>query len=598
MRRSIATPLLIIVILSIGSVIATVAVDNKPQLGLDLQGGFSVVLQAKSVKGKLPSDEAVEKAKDIISQRVDGLGVAEPDITRQGKRVIIQLPGVKDRARAEKLVGCTAKLELRPVLSPPAALTSSTTAPKSKTSTTSSGSTTSTPKSSTTAPRSTTTAPAGKGETGSGTVGASQGESALPVQLVPTTQPTTTAAPTTTTAKPKAGSKTTTTTAPTTTTTESPAARAQAAKNAASTTSCSGGTSKGSSTPTATTTPAQKAGGAGAFIDDTGQSVYQLGPVGFEGSALSKAEAGLSNGSWQVNVSVRGKDKAKANATFNACYNATATCPPTGRDDKGQGRGAIAIVLDGKVISAPTVNGPDLASETFTISGNFDAKRAKELALVLRYGALPVEFRTETVQQVSATLGKDSLNAGLLAGLIGIAAVGLYMLLYYRGLGLVVILGLMVWGGLMYSIVCYLSQNSGLALSLSGITGIIVSVGTTVDSYVVYFERLKDEVRSGKTVRSSTERGFQRAFRTILTADISSFIGAALLWWLTVGPVRGFAFFLGLSTVLDVIVAYMFTRPLVILLGRSRLFTEARFFGIARGLAREEPVVEPAGAVG
>ena len=152
----------------------------------------------------------------------------------------------------------------------------------------------------------------------------------------------------------------------------------------------------------------------------------------------------------------------------------------------------------------------------------------------------------------------------------------------------------------MYSIVCYLSQNSGLALSLAGITGIIVSVGTTVDSYVVFFERLKDEVRAGKTVRSSTERGFQRAFRTILTADISSFIGAALLWWLTVGPVRGFAFFLGLSTVLDVVVAYMFTRPLVILLGRSRFFTEARFFGIARGLAREEPVADasPAGAAG
>lgn len=588
MRRSIATPLLIIVILSIGSVIATVAVDNKPQLGLDLQGGFSVVLQAKSVKGKLPSDEAVEKAKDIISQRVDGLGVAEPDITRQGKRVIIQLPGVKDRARAEKLVGCTAKLELRPVLSPPTRVTSSTTAPQAKTTT-----------STTAAPKTATTPPKGNGETGSGAVGAAQGESALPAQLAPTTLPSTTAAPTTTTTKPKSGPKTsTTTTAPTTTTTESPAARAAAAKKAASTTSCSGGTSKSGSSPTATTTPAQKAGGAGAFLDDTGQAVYQLGPVGFEGSALSKAEAGLSNGSWQVNVSVKSKDKAKANAVFNACYQAGATCPPSGADESNTPRGAIAIVLDGKVISAPTVNGPDLASSTFTISGNFDAKRAKELALVLRYGALPVEFRTETVQQVSATLGKDSLNAGLLAGLIGIAAVGLYMLLYYRGLGLVVILGLAVWGGLMYSIVCYLSQNSGLALSLSGITGIIVSVGTTVDSYVVYFERLKDEVRTGKTVRSSTERGFSRAFRTILTADISSFIGAALLWWLTVGPVRGFAFFLGLSTVLDVVVAYMFTRPLVILLGRSRLFTEARFFGIARGLAREETAVSPAGAAG
>jgi preprotein translocase subunit SecD len=147
-----------------------------------------------------------------------------------------------------------------------------------------------------------------------------------------------------------------------------------------------------------------------------------------------------------------------------------------------------------------------------------------------------------------------------------------------------VILGLAVWAGLMYSIVCYLSQNSGLALSLAGITGIIVSVGTTVDSYVVYFERLRDELRAGRTIRNATTRGFQEAFRTIITADVSSFIGAFLLWWLTVGPVRGFAFFLGLATVLDVIVAYLFTRPAVILLGRNRLFTEAPFFGIARGI--------------
>jgi len=594
LRRSIATPLLLIVVASLGSVIATIAADNKPQLGLDLQGGFSVVLQAKKVDGKLPPDESVEKAKDIIRQRVDGLGVAEPDITRQGKRVIIQLPGVKDRARAEKLVGCTAKLELRPVLSRPQEKAPSTTR-KGKATKPGKGS-------STTLPGAATSAPKGKGESGSGTVGAAQGESALPRQLAPstTTAPTpATSRPPSTTTKPKAGStakpstsSTTAVDATTTTTT-----RKETAKQAAATSSCSDTDTKkaGGSGATATTTPGQKPNQAGSFPDETG-AIYQLGPVGFEGSALSKAEAALNNGEWQVNVSVKGKDKAEANAAFNACYQASAGCPPVGIDDSGTPRGAIAIVLDGKVISAPTVNGPDLASSQFTISGNFDSKRAKELALVLRYGALPVEFRTETVQQVSATLGKDSLNAGLLAGLIGVLAVALYMLLYYRGLGLVVILGLTVWAGLMYAIVCYLSQNQGLALSLSGITGIIVSVGTTVDSYVVFFERLKDEVRSGKTVRSSTERGFQRAFRTILTADISSFIGASLLWWLTVGPVRGFAFFLGLSTILDVILAYMFTRPLVILLGRNRFFTEARFFGIARGLAREELAVTPAGA--
>src|SRR5947199_1797883 len=159
------------------------------------------------------------------------------------------------------------------------------------------------------------------------------------------------------------------------------------------------------------------------------------------------------------------------------------------------------------------------------------------------------------------------------------------MILYYRALGVVVILGLGVSAALLWSIIAFLGEKRGLALSLAGATGIIVSIGVTVDSYVVYFERLKDEIRSGKTIRSSVDRGFARAFRTILAADLVSFIGAALLYILTVGPVRGFAFFLGLSTLLDVFTAYFFTRPMVTWLGRNRLFTEARFFGVARGLA-------------
>jgi preprotein translocase subunit SecD len=189
---------------------------------------------------------------------------------------------------------------------------------------------------------------------------------------------------------------------------------------------------------------------------------------------------------------------------------------------------------------------------------------------------------------VSATLGKDSLNAGLLAGGIGLALVLLYMLAYYRALGLVVVLGLGISGMLLYAIISQLSQSSGLALSLAGATGIIVSVGVTADSYIVYFERLKDEIRSGKTVRSSVDRGFSRAYRTILAADLVSILAAGILYLFTVSSVRGFAFFLGLSTLLDLITAYTFTRPMVVLLGRNRTFTEARFFGVARGLAVDQ----------
>ena len=167
------------------------------------------------------------------------------------------------------------------------------------------------------------------------------------------------------------------------------------------------------------------------------------------------------------------------------------------------------------------------------------------------------------------------------------------MLLYYRALGIVVWIGLLLTGAIMYSLVTLLGRTSGLALSLAGATGIIVSVGVTVDSYVVYFERLKDEIRSGKTIRSSLDRGFSKAYRTILAADSASIIGAAVLYVLSVGSVRGFAFFLGLTTLLDLFTAYFFTRPMVMWLGRSRLFTEARWVGVARGLNAAPAVAAP-----
>ena len=249
--------------------------------------------------------------------------------------------------------------------------------------------------------------------------------------------------------------------------------------------------------------------------------------------------------------------------------------------------GNLAIVLDGTVESAPQIQ-PNLVSNfdnKAQITGNFTEKEAKNLATVLRFGALPVQLTPQSTQTVSATLGKDSLRAGITAGIVGLSLVLLYMLLYYRALGLVVVLGLAVSASLLWAIVSWLGETRGLSLSLAGATGIIVSVGVTVDSYVVYFERLKDEIRSGKTIRTSVDRGFTRAFRTILAADLVSFIAAALLYILTVGPVRGFAFFLGLSTLLDVFTAYFFTRPMVTFLGRSRFFTEARYVGVARGLA-------------
>jgi preprotein translocase subunit SecD len=308
--------------------------------------------------------------------------------------------------------------------------------------------------------------------------------------------------------------------------------------------------------------------------DGTVKGRYLLGPAELRGDVVATASAippsGLS-GDWSVQVNFTGSGSG-AFDRMAAKY--------VGKQ--------VAIVLDGVVKSAPTIQTAQF-NGVASITGTFTQHQAQDLALVLKYGSLPVQLQPETTQTVSASLGKDSLHAGILAGAIGLVLVLLYMILYYRALGLVVLLGLIVTGMLDWSIISTLSKTSGLALSLAGATGIIVSVGVTVDSYVVYFERLKDEIRSGKTVRSSVDRGFSRAYRTIVAADLVSFIAAALLYLFSVGPVRGFAFFLGLSTLLDLFTAYFFTRPMVILLGRNRLFTETRWLGVARGLAAAAP---------
>jgi len=529
MRRKKLTPLVLIVVAAAAALTGALVTDTSPQLGLDLQGGVSVVLQPT----KQADDEALSQTISIIRNRVDALGVAEPDIARQGRSIVVQLPGVKNQQRALELVGDTAELRFRPVMSSiPGSiedlLSSTTTTGPGETTTTVAGDTTTT---------------AATDVTGQSAVG----------QATPFQDPTTT-----TTA---AGDPTTTTTAPV------------------------GEPSTGFElTPREDDVADQPVVLAERDADGKVVSTYQLGPSAATGQIVSTAAPELDpSGQWQVRLEIKGGSSIDAfNAIAAECFSGSPTCPSK----------QLAIVLDSEVISAPTIQQPSFERDKIQISGSFTESEAKDLALVLRYGSLPVNLEPQTVQTVSPTLGEDSLRAGLAAGLLGLALVCLYMIVYYRALGLVVVLGLGVWASLNYAIISKL----GVALTLSGVTGIVVSVGVTVDSYVVYFERLKDELRAGRTLRSSTERSFARAFRTILAADISSFIGAALLFWLTVGPVRGFAFFLGLSTILDVVVAWFFTRPMVGLLSRNRFFTNARWFGVARGLdAPRTAAVAPAG---
>lgn len=314
--------------------------------------------------------------------------------------------------------------------------------------------------------------------------------------------------------------------------------------------------------------------GAKIYSGDGGR--YLLGPVRFDGTVLSSAEAQLNTqtSQWEVNVKVKNKDKPKVNKVFNECYTGTKTCPPIRTGDGGQPRGAVAMVLDGKVISAPTVNALDLPKnpQGFVITGNFTHKTADELALQLRYGALPVEFQPATLETVSATLGASSLHAGIVAGIVGLILVALYMVAFYRLLGVVAILSLATSTAVLWTVISYLGAHSGLALTLAGITGIIVSIGVAVDSNVVFYEHLREDMTKGRTVRGTVQTSFGTAWHTIVTADFVSLIGAAILYWLTIGSVRGFAFYLGLSTVTDLLASWFFMRPVVFWLASREVF--------------------------
>jgi preprotein translocase subunit SecD len=506
--------------------IAVFATDTKPQLGLDLQGGISVVLAPKA--GFKAESGTLGQAVNIIRNRVDSLGVAEPEISRQGNNIIIDLPGVKDREKALKIVGQTAELRFRPVLQegiPPegtAVTTTTTTAPASTT-TTAAGATTTTAKAST-------------------STSVQRGEVVAPQAA------TSSSATTATTAA------TTTTTAPATTPATEPAPLTGQVKTTEDI------------ADQEVVLPIRKG------ADDQGSSRLRLGPTLLAGKDVKSAKATYRSGQgWIVLLNFTG-DGFKTFQDIAAKYY----------------QKKIAIVLDGVVQSYPVIQDSKFDTNEVQISGNFKEKEAKDLALVLKYGALPVPLERQTVQDVSPSLGKDQLRSGIAAGLIGLGLVALYMLVYYRLLGIVIWAGLLLAAGALYTLTSWLGSQIGLTLTLSGVTGIIVSVGITVDSYVVYFERLKDEVRSGKTIRSSLDRGFSRSFRTILAADLVSLIGAALLYFLAVGSVRGFAFFLGLSTLLDVFVAYFFMHPLVSIIGRKQSFTKARWLGIASGLGLKE----------
>jgi preprotein translocase subunit SecD len=270
---------------------------------------------------------------------------------------------------------------------------------------------------------------------------------------------------------------------------------------------------------------------------------------------------------WQVNPVMKsgpnGIDKFNVLATL--CFQQDPTICPS---PDGNLPGAVAIVLDHEVISAPSINVPIFSRDQIEISGSFDETSANRLAESLRFGALPLELVAQETRTVSASIGSDVLSSGVVAGLIGLTLVAIYLLAYYRLAGLVAISGLILSGMLLWTIVAWFGSAFGLALTLSGVVGLIVAIGVSADSNIVYFENVKDSYRSGRRIPTAVERAYETAISTIIKADVVSLIAAVLLYLLTVGAVRGFAFYLGLATILDLVISMMFMRPMLAWLAR------------------------------
>ena len=488
MRRQLTYAIGIIVVALAGAVY-TLASGNEPLLGLDLQGGASVVLEPEpNEDGSEISNEVLDQAVDIIRNRVDGLGVREPEISRQGSTILVQIPGVEDQQRAIELVGQTAELRFRPLLQETFGGTPF-------------------------APASIALCTPESVEDGD----------ALPAQF------------------------------------DAP-------------------------------TPSADSDECMVAVDRADPGVrYLLGPAPLlvdqqqspgarlTGEVLQSASARLQIAEWVVNISFRSGSPGinDFNALASECSRGTQVCPPTGvSPTTGAFVGRVAVEIDGIVESAPTVGISNFDRGQVVISGGAMTERiAKDLALVLRFGSLPVELTPQESRIVSSTLGEDALDAGIVAGIIGLVLVSLYLLVYYRFLGVVAISSLAISGAMLWTMISWLGESQGLALTLAGVTGLIVSVGVSVDSNVVYFEHLKEDVRGGRTVRSAVERAFPIAFSTIVKADVASLIAAVVLYFLTVGQVKGFALFLGLATVLDLIATYFFMGPVIRVMARRESMT-------------------------
>jgi len=522
----------------LGAVSTWGTAQKTPKLGLDLQGGTQLILEPKVVGNTPINPGQVQKAVDIIRARVDGSGVSEAEVSTQGNNIVISLPGTPDKATIASLQK-PSQLSMRAVLV--AASTAPTPVP------TSTGKPTAPATGKPTAPA---TAPSVK-STGTATTAPKSG---FPPALTaattppPTPTPTTAATPTatpTTAAKPKSASDLAWVT--------------PELEKALATLNCADPKSieKLVDDPTKPM----------VTCDNEFPVKYILGPTEVLGSEISNATSGQ----------VQGQNGPTGKNEVRLDFNGPGTksfCDVTSRIvSLPRPRNQFGIVLDNQVISAPVAQA-SLCAGTASITGNFTPASAKILADQLKFGALPMSFALQTQDSISPTLGGDQLSRGLLAGAIGLLLVVAYSLFQYRALGLVTVSSLIIAGLLTYGLVTMFGWSQGFRLTMAGVTGLIVSIGIVADSFILYFERVRDEVRDGRALRAAVETGWTRARRTILISDAVNFLAALVLYALAASNVRGFAFTLMLTTIIDIVVVFLFTHPLLSILANTKFFGE------------------------
>ncbi|MFD3329552.1 protein translocase subunit SecD [Streptomyces sp. NPDC058701] len=540
--RALAIILIAMVALTAGMFVSD---QTTPRLGIDLAGGTSITLKAKSEPGKPDAinETNMNTAVGIIERRVNGLGVSEAEVQTQGRdHIIVNIPKGMNEKQAREQVGTTAQLYFRPVI---AFADGAPAAPEGSPSPSPSASGSGAPK----AEDGNKSSPSATPSSSATSQGRALSE-ALKAPNAPTPSPSASEskkaddnkAPSPSASAPPTGD-------------EAAAADLQARFATLDCTDEAQRTAVGKGVK-----PTEPTLACGQRGDAWGKWV--LGPAAVEGKDIASAKGAIDQQSGQWIVTMDFNDKG-SDAFAKVTGELSAKQPPQNQ---------FAIVLDGNVVSDPSVSSAIMGGNA-QISGGFTQQSAQDLGNMLSYGALPLSFSEDSVTTVTAALGGEQLRAGLIAGAIGMLLVVIYLLVYYRGLAFIAIISLLVSAVLTYTIMSLLGKGIGFALNLPAVCGAIVAIGITADSFIVYFERIRDEIREGRTLRPAVERAWPRARRTILVSDFVSFLAAAVLFIVTVGKVQGFAFTLGLTTLLDVVVVFLFTKPVMTLLARTKFFS-------------------------